>query len=45
MKMIISDFDDTFNNNKENNISYFFCNKDIRMSQKILDKTVKINID
>ena len=30
---------------KENNISYFFCNKDIRMSQKPLDKTVKINIE
>lgn len=30
---------------KEYNISYFFCNKDIRMSQKPLDKTVKINIE
>ena len=25
--------------------SYFYCNKDVRMSNKVLDKTVKINID
>ena len=27
---------------KENNISYFFCNRDIRMSQKPLDKLLNL---
>lgn len=34
-------FEDIMNSNYS---SYFYCNKDIRMSDDILDKTVKINV-